>query len=419
MPKKTLLVVAPGLPDFDRHAGSRRLYAWLQILATEYDIAFHMLRRRSDGDSKRYAEALRALGVKIHPAQKTDLARLARRIDHGVMFEFFHTAERLLPYLRLLRPDLPIVISCADLHYVRESRAVVYADHPVMARARVRQTRRREIGVYRRADMVVTVTEDDRRALLRAAPDTITAVVPSTYPVARDVPAFTQRIPRSLLFVGGFRHLPNADAVLFFCRHVLPLMRRSLPDVTVTIAGDAPPKEVLALSSAGITVTGWVPHVEPYLASHCVSIAPLRFGAGLKGKIVEAMAAGLPVVTTSVGAEGMELVHGRTALIADSPEAFAGATVRLCTDQDLHARLSRNSLEHARARWDPSKVAPRLLETIARLPTLSPKRLGAVDRVLLRGRATYESSGIPARVDRLSSLLRWYSARLRNPSASY
>ena len=147
----------------------------------------------------------------------------------------------------------------------------------------------------------------------------MTAVVPSTYPVARDVPGFTQRVPRSLLFVGGFQHSPNPDAVLFFCRQVLPLVRRSLPGVTVTIVGDAPPKEVIALSSAQITVTGWVPHVEPYLASHCISIAPLRFGAGLKGKIMEAMGTGLPVVTTSVGAEGMELVHGATAHAPPGP----------------------------------------------------------------------------------------------------
>jgi glycosyltransferase involved in cell wall biosynthesis len=194
------------------------------------------------------------------------------------------------------------------------------------------------------------------------------------------------------------------------------MVRRTLPDVTVTIVGDAPPKEILALSSAEITVTGWVPHVGPYLVERCVSIAPLRFGSGMKGKIVEAMAAGLPVVTTSVGAEGMELVHGSTALIADSPEAIAGATVRLCTDQDLHARLSRNSLEHARARWDPSEVAPRLLETMARLPTLRPKRLGTMDRLLVKGRVTYESKGVSTRVDRLSSLLRWYCVRLRTTS---
>jgi hypothetical protein len=206
--------------------------------------------------------------------------------------------------------------------------------------------------------------------------------------------------------------------MLFFCRQILPLVRRSLPDVTVTIVGDAPPKEVIALSSAQVRVTGWVPRVEPYLASHCLSIAPLRFGAGLKGKIVEAMGAGLPVVTTSVGAEGMELVHGGTALIADSAETFADSIVRLCTDQDLHARLSRSSLEHARARWDPSVVTARLLEIMARAPTLRRKSLGAMDGLLVRGRMRYEFSGIPTRVERLSSLLRWYCARLRTISSA-
>jgi O-antigen biosynthesis protein len=199
------------------------------------------------------------------------------------------------------------------------------------------------------------------------------------------------------------------------------LVRRSLPDVTVTIVGHAPPKEVQALASANVTVTGWVPHVEPYLASHCISIAPLRFGAGLKGKIVEAMGAGLPVVTTSVGAEGMELVHGRTALIADSPEMFAASVVRLCTDPDLHATTSGNGLEHARARWDSREVARSLLEATARLSTLRPKRLGAVGRVLSRSQATYQSSSLPDGVDRLSSVLRWYCLRLsrtRSPGHS-
>jgi|SRR5882724_5559562 len=149
MRKRRLLVVAPGLPEFDRNAGSRRLYSWLRILATEYDIAFYMLHRRIGGDSKRYAQALTALGVKIHAPQETVLELLARQIDHGVLFEFFHTAERLLPYLRLLRPDMPMVVSCADLHYVRESRAAVYADHPVRAKAGAVPSAPGEVGHVR------------------------------------------------------------------------------------------------------------------------------------------------------------------------------------------------------------------------------------------------------------------------------
>lgn len=412
MPRKTLLVIAPGLPAFDRHAGSRRLYSWLGILAAEYDIALYVLEPRMGGDSRRYAQAVRALGITIHSPQETDLAVLARQIDHGVVFEFFHTAERLLPYLRLLRPDLPMAVSCADLHYVREGRGAVFAEHPMLAKTRARRTRWRELATYERADMIVALTEDERRALLLARPDTVTAVVPTTHRVAREVPAFGQRIPRSMLFVGGFRHPPNVDAMLFFCRRVLPLVRRSLGEVKVTIVGDAPPREIVALSSPEITVTGWVPDVQPYLASHCVSVAPLRFGAGLKGKIVEAMAAGLPVVTTSVGAEGMELAHGRTALIADSPEEFARAIVDLCLDPDLHARVSRNSLDHARARWHPSEVAPKLLEALARLRTMRPKRLSAVERALARSRTAYERSGTPARLVRLGAILLWYRLRV-------
>lgn len=413
MSRKKLLVVAPGPPDFDRHAGSRRLYAWLQILVADYEIAFYMLQRRMGAEQHRYVQALRAMGIRTHWAHETVLPRLAAEIDHGVLFEFFHSAERLLPHLRLLRPDLPMAVSCADLHYVRESRAATYAPNPVTAWARVAQTRGRELRTYRRADMVVTLTEVDRGRLLRAAPCAVTAVVPSTFPVAREAPSFAQRIPRSILFVGGFRHRPNVDAVLFFCRQVLPIIRQALPAVTVTIAGDAPPAEVRALASAQVTVTGWIPSVEPYLASHCVSVAPLRFGSGLKGKIVEAMAAGLPVVTTSVGAEGMDLTHGKTALLAESAAAFARAVVQLCTDHELHGRLSRASLAHARARWDPKAVGPKLRETIARLPTLLPKRLGVVDRSFHASRVAYESSGIPDRLDRASSRLRWYFTRLR------
>ena len=352
MAKKTLLVVAPGLPEFDRHAGSRRLYSWLRILATEYHVALHVLQTRINEDSKRYAEALRALGVEIFPAgtrrwpvwpgASITACSSSSFTPRNACSRLCGSCGRICPW-----PSPPRIFTTF------ESRAP--PSMPIIPPWRERKRGSRaggSLACTERADLVLTVTEDDRRELLRAAPDTVTAVVPNTYPIATDVPVFSQRIPRSLLFVGGFRHSPNVDAALFFCRQVLPLVRRSLPDVTVTIVGHAPPKEVQALASANVTVTGWVPHVEPYLASHCISIAPLRFGAGLKGKIVEAMGAGLPVVTTSVGAEGMELVHGRTALIADSPEMFAASVVRLCTDPDLHATTSGNGLEHARARWD-------------------------------------------------------------------
>ena len=106
--------------------------------------------------------------------------------------------------------------------------------------------------------------------------------------------------------------------MLFFCRDILPMVKRALGRVEVTIIGDRPPPEILDLAGDGVVIAGWVPEVTPYLDSHCVAIAPLRFGAGMKGKVGQALAAGLPVVTTRVGAEGMHLEAGKAALIADS-----------------------------------------------------------------------------------------------------
>ena len=174
-----------------------------------------------------------------------------------------------------------------------------------MTAARAAETKERELKTYRAADAVLVVTEADRdgaarRAARRRRPRRART---STSPV--DAGAATPASRDGLLFVGNFRHPPNADAVDWLCNEMLPLVRRELPGVKLTIVGDAPPPAVQALAGDGVEVTGWVPETEPYLASHRISVAPLRFGAGMKGKVGEALAAGLPVVTTTIGAEGM------------------------------------------------------------------------------------------------------------------
>ena len=122
-------------------------------------------------------------------------------------------------------------------------------------------------------------------------------------------------------------------------RDVLPLIRRDLGDVPVRLVGSNPPAEIRALARDGVEVTGWVPSTTPYITSSRLSIAPLRYGAGVKGKVGEALAHGLPVVTTSIGSEGMDLVDGEDVLVADGAEAFASAVVRAYRDPQLWERL--------------------------------------------------------------------------------
>jgi len=372
-------VVAPFVPDFDRVAGSLRFFTMLRILSREYRIIF-LGHVRPEGE--RYVAALTTLGVEFHHAAFTNVEGLLPQIETGVLCEFYHQAEEILDIVRLLRGDLPIVVDSVDLHFVRQSRAAPYAALPARAERRALRTRRRELGVYRRADAVIVVTETDKRTLLECMSDSRMAVVPTIHQEADEVPEFHDRTPNSLLFVGGFEHSPNVDAVLFFCREILPLIRRSVAHVTVTIVGDCVPDEVQSLASATVTVTGWVPDVKPYLHKHLVSIAPIRFGSGMKGKVGEAMANGLPVVVTKVAAEGMELTHGITALIADSAEEFADAVTRLLSDQPLHGRLSTNGRHAARTRWSEAVVTEHLLALMRTLPQLTPKRLSVHRRGL-------------------------------------
>jgi glycosyltransferase involved in cell wall biosynthesis len=391
MSRPTLLVVAPLVPYFDRFAGALRFFTMLRILAREYRII--LLAGARPGE-ERYVAALTSLGVEFHAAASTKVETLLPRAEAGVFFEFYHAAENIIDTVRLLRRNLPIVVDSVDLDFVRQSRAVAYGEAPAVAARRALDTRKRELGVYRRADAVIVVTESDKRTLLECLPESRIAVVSTIHPEASEVPGYHDRRPNSLLFVGGFAHSPNVDAVLFFGREVLPLIRQSVPGVIVTIVGDAPPEEVRRLVSNNVTVAGWVPDVEPYLDSHMVSIAPLRFGSGMKGKVGEAMAHGLPVVVTSVAAEGMDLSDGVTALIADSADEFADAVVRLLGDQPLHDRLSTNGRHAARTRWSEEVAARDLLVLMRTLSELTPKRASVQKRLLWAVRILLRRAGI-------------------------
>jgi tetratricopeptide (TPR) repeat protein/cellulose synthase/poly-beta-1,6-N-acetylglucosamine synthase-like glycosyltransferase len=189
-------------------------------------------------------------------------------------------------------------------------------------------------------------------------PDKQHFVIPNIHAVDDSPPVPDGR--EGMVFVGNFNHPPNADAVKYFVKEIFPLVKQRIPGIGFTIVGNNPPEEILAFRSKSITVTGYVPSTEPYLKSARVSVAPLRYGAGMKGKIGEAMACGLPVVTTSMGSEGMGLVPDETALIADAPHEFAERIVRLCTDDAFWQKIARNGRDFIREHYSKDGVGRQL-----------------------------------------------------------
>lgn len=226
-----------------------------------------------------------------------------------------------------------------------------------------RKLLRYETAQLRRFPAVVAVSEVDAAQGRRLAPGTPICVVPNGVDVAWFAPPAgsdpAQR--KGLLFAGTMDYGPNIDAAVYFCREIWPRVRQAQPDATLTIAGARPVPEVLALAMLpGVTVTGFVEDMRPYLWQAAVSIVPLRIGGGTRLKILEAMAAGSPVVSTSIGAEGLDVKAGEDIVLADRPEPFADEVVRLLREPEWGQKLRVNGRRLVEQSYDWSVVAPRL-----------------------------------------------------------
>lgn len=370
--RRHVLIVDPFLPMPDRASGSLRLFRIVQMFrAMDCDVTF--IARNGNGQQA-YQRQLEALGVTVHATDPEKMARLghacsapavdlqrilAERPCHLAWLSFYDIAEQYLPEIRQHSPGTVIVADTVDVHFLRETRqAEMAGDAEALAAAA--RTRDRELAIYGQADLVVTVTDADARTLQDAGLATPTFTVPNIHTSEEQVPGWEGR--DGLVFVGNFNHTPNIDAVLWLVREILPRVKARLPGVRLEIVGNNPPATVRALASEHVQVSGWVPDTKPHLDAARISVAPLRVGAGMKGKVGEALAHGLPVVTTPIGAEGMDLVDGREVLIAESADAFANAVVRLHQDRAMWERMAEAGRESVERRYGIAAVASLLLQ---------------------------------------------------------
>ena len=254
-----------------------------------------------------------------------DFATLVRSAD-VVILSRPQVAARLGPIVGRLTDGL-VVYDTVDLHYVRFQRE---ANTTGRWRPRLRSTvfRSLETSLAASLDCTVVVSPDERADLLARGSSVDVVVIPNIHP-SRATPPPGPELRRHLIFVGSFKHGPNVDAVAFLVDEVMPLVRAADPNIRLRVVGrDLPTRLQDAL---GDDYLGWVDDLDPLLDASLAMLAPLRFGAGVKGKVGRALAAGLPVVTTSVGAEGLGLDDGRDALIRETPRGLAEACVELGT----------------------------------------------------------------------------------------
>ncbi len=357
---KNILVIDHHLPMPDRDSGSVRMF---QIVKLLHELG-HRVTFVPDNlaDIPPYTAELQKRGINVvhHPYIKKVRDYL---IAHGSEFDVVvlsrcQFARKHIADVRLYAPQSRIIFDTVDLHFLREEReAGLTGDLEI--RRKAQETKQCEYDLIDQSDETWVVSSTEQRLLQKEWPDKSLQLVSNIVDVPGSNTPFALR--RDWLFIGSFQHPPNIDAVLFFLKEIYPLVCEHLGDDRFYIIGDKAPPEIVALATEKIIVAGLQRDVRPFFDSVRLSVAPLRYGAGVKGKINQSMGFGVPVVATSVAAEGTKLNDREEILVADTPEDFARAVIELYESEDLWNRLSKNGIRKTRALYS-TKAARKKLE---------------------------------------------------------
>lgn len=388
--EQRLLVIERSILKPDQDAGSLMIHNFLRVLRSRgCAVDFIPLDLAYD---ESYTPALEQLGIACfqRPLINSVVEHLQFRggdYDYILVCRPDHT-EELLPLLRSYSPQARLLYETHDLHFLREQRqAEIEGDDKLLAHSRWRKAQ--EMRIVTAVDCTLVVSEQEREIIAREVPGARVEIIPVIDEVRGTHSGFERRA--DLIFIGGFEHRPNVDAVLYFVRDIFPLVRRQLGDCRIHVVGSHPPEEVTALATDAVIIHGFVPELEPLLEQVRISVNPLRFGAGVKGKIITSMAAGVPCVGTSIALEGLPLAAGdqAQALVADTPEDFAAQVVRLYSDAELWRQLSAVGITLVRDHFSLGVAEAAFERIFTALPVDSQRRV--LPLIKAESRADYQA----------------------------
>jgi GT2 family glycosyltransferase/ubiquinone biosynthesis protein Coq4 len=358
-----VLVVDAVIPTPDQDAGSVATFNFLRILKR--------LNKRvtfvpSDLNRlQHYASQLEAIGVEClcHPT----FSSLQDAISYAgpeIQFAFLHrvgVAGLIIDFVKRTAPRAKVIFNTIDLHFLRERReADLFGGK--WRQDRAKRTKLDELEVIRKADATI-VLNDSERVLLSELVPTASVIqiglvgVPNEDPLVETI---TWDARRDIVFVGGFRHAPNCDAVRYFVFEVWPILREMGYRDRFVIVGSKMPREIESLGSDRIIAKGYVEDLTKVFAAVRVSVAPLRFGAGLKGKVAASLGYGVPCVTTSIGVEGSGLLDGVNVLVGDTPHELASHILHAYNDSQMWTKLSQNGLHFFRGNYSLEAIGAKI-----------------------------------------------------------
>ena len=367
-------------PQFDNNAGGYAAIKEMQVLQSlGYQITFVSKNMENAGP---YTDALQRMGIEcIYAPFYGDIdGFLSKRGSEFslVYITRHHVAQDVLPKLRQYASSAKVILMLADLHFLRELRAALYNNDDEQL-SQAMETRENELSIMRKVDLVLSYSEVEKTVILsHNLASTKVAKCPWVCEVVENVSGFENRV--DIAFLGGFNHTPNAEAMVWFVERVWPTLLKQLPEARLRIYGSAIPYSIkdLAGSNSRIQVLGWVSDVASVYSSCRVFIAPLQSGAGIKGKVIGALAHGVPSVLSNIAVEGIGVCDEIHAFVASSPDEWVNRIMMLYTDQALWEKMSQHALNFAKRNYSLDKAIVEMkaaLSTVGIEPILEPKAL--------------------------------------------
>ena len=353
-------------PDVDRAAAQEAMLAYCR------EVVLVPGRPAADGARKRLLQARSLFSPFSFERHLYRASDLQATIDRLLSRERFDLVNVEFPYLahhrlRTAPPRAPPPRLVLDEHNVEYDVLRQVAGSEAGAGRRIynlvnwRKLRREEQLAWRRFDGIAVSSAPDEQTVRAVVPEARIAVVPNAVDLQRFSPVAARNSDaRTLLFFGAVGYFPNTDGVLWFLREIWPAIAQAHPRARVKIVGLKPPPAVLALAGPRVEVTGFVDDVRPHISEAAVVVVPLRIGSGTRLKILEAMAMGKAIVSTSIGAAGLEVTAGKELIIADEPQEFAAETGRLLTEPRLAETIGAAARYRTVERYSWDAAAARL-----------------------------------------------------------
>jgi len=350
--KKTIIVIDHYVPHYDKDAGGKCTYQYLKLFL---EMGLHVIFL---GDNffkhEPYATQLEQQGIQVlygewykHHIQEW-LIDNSQYIDYA----YLNRPHIAIQYINILKKyfKAKIIYFGHDLHYLREQRQYDIEKNPELLKSS-QEWKKMEFDLFEKADVIHVVGSYEQAVIQREFPSKNIRNIPLYIYNNDELNQETRKCEdtKDILYVGGFNHKPNVDAVVWFVQEIFPLILAEKPNIKFYVVGSSPPDMIRELATENIRITGFISDEElrKYYEQCRIVVVPLRYGAGVKGKVVEAMYYQVPIVTTSIGAEGLEQVEN-ILTIADDAKGFAENVVRLYNDSSQIMRISLMSHEYVR-----------------------------------------------------------------------